>query len=366
LHWSSRGECLSIGVKAHVLFSRLLSVDDYWDFLGSDTVAEIGLKLRGTAYEEAVSTLSADPHRQDLEAAIKNTLLVQAESFLIHMSSPRDKFFRILMYRHEADNLKSIFRYIVSGRANRDELRHRLYMSKNSKISYDNALSARDFMELSDALRGSQYYKVLAEPLRRLHTGEEHSLFPAEMALDLFIELSLYKAMKKLDLPERNHLLPIFGVRIDLFNLYILYRALKFYDMTPEETLNRLLPVRFRISMAILRGMVRMDSADSVIDMLRGQFPVYAELIVSARNDENQELALERNIKRFIYNQAQRVFGDGPPGFHTAVSYYVLKEYEITDIIRIIEYVRYGYDRRKAAEYLTRPITATGGETEWQ
>ena len=35
------------------------------------------------------------------------------------------------------------------------------------------------------------------------------------------------------------------------------------------------------------------------------------------------------------------------------------------DIIRIIEYVRYGYDRRDAASYLTRPIAETGVETEW-
>jgi V/A-type H+-transporting ATPase subunit C len=356
-----------VGVKAHVLFSRLLSNDDYWNFLSSDTVAEIGSKLRETAYDDAIAALPTEPHRNDFEYAVKNTLLIQAESFLIHLSSPRDKFFRTLLYKHEAENLKSIFRYIASGRTNRDELRRRLYMSKHSKISYDNVLSARDFMELSDALRGSQYYKVLAEPLRRLQTGEETSLFPLEMALDLFVEMSLFKALKKLDSDERNRLLPIFGVKVDLDNIYILYRALKFYNMTPEETLNRLLPVRFRVTMPILREMARVDTDDNIIELLKSRFPVYAELISSAQSDEHTELAVEKNLKRHVYMQAQKVFGDGPPGFQTAVSYYVLKEFEITDLIRIIEYVRYGHDRRHAAAYLTRPIIATtGGESEWQ
>jgi V/A-type H+-transporting ATPase subunit C len=367
LSFSSRGECLSIGVKARVLYSRLLSVDDYWFCLSSDTVGEMCQRLRATAYEEALSALPESPHRHDIESAIKNTLLKQAESFLIHMSSPRDKFFRAMMYRHEAENLKSVFRYVASGRTNRDELRKRLYITKNSRVSYDNLLSSRDYGELAESLLGSVYHKVLAEPLRRLQSGEDRSLFHVEMALDIFIELSLYKAMKKLDPAERTRLLPILGTRIDLFNLYILHRALKFYSMTPEETLNRLLPVRYRITMAFLREAARAELFEQVIEMLRGRFPVYAELLSSAFSDEEPQLSLERNIKRYVYSQARRVFGDGPPGFHTVVSYFILKEYEITDIIRIIEYIRYGHDRRNAAENLTRPITRiAGGELEWQ
>jgi len=146
----------------------------------------------------------------------------------------------------------------------------------------------------------------------------------------------------------------------------VLFRAMEFYDMTPEEALNRLMPVRFRVTMPVLRELVRAESGERMAEMLKGRFPQYAEIFRAALDDEHPQLSLEKNIKRYIYVQARRVFGDGPPGFHTAASYYILKEFEITDIIRIIEYVRYGHDRRNAAAYLTRPITVTGGETEWQ
>jgi V/A-type H+-transporting ATPase subunit C len=136
--------------------------------------------------------------------------------------------------------------------------------------------------------------------------------------------------------------------------------------MTPEETLNRLLPSRFRVAMPILRELARAESGHDVADMISRRFPQYAPLLLPVSDDKSLCLAMERNIKRYIYLQAARVFRGGSPGFHTAVSYYVLKEYEITDIIRIIEYVRYEHDRRNAAEYLTRPITAVGGESVWQ
>ena len=365
MSYSSQGERISIGVKAHVLYSRLLTVDDYWGLLGSDTVVEVAQKLLATSYEESLSTLPAEPHRYDVEAAVKTVLVKGASSFMIHLSDPRDRFFRAWVRWHEADNLKSIFRHVAAGRMDRDELRRRLYISKNSTVSYENLLSARDFSELSEALAGSPYHRVLEDPMKRLATGEEHSLFPLEMALDGFVELSLSKAMKKLGSSERKMLLPIFGARIDLYNLYTLYRAVTFYDMTPEETLNRLLPARYRVTLAFLRAAVRAASMEQVIDMMKEAFPKYAEVLIGSLREEEPQLTLERNIKRYIYMEARRVFGSGPPDFHTAMSYFMLKESEITDIIRIIEYVRYGYDRRKAAEYLIRPITS-GGETEWQ
>jgi V/A-type H+-transporting ATPase subunit C len=357
---------MAVGVKAHVLYSQLLADDDYWDLLSSDTVAEIKQKLETTAYGEFFETLPAETHRHDLESAIHTVLLAQAESFLFHMSSPRDKFFKTLMYQYEADDLKSVFRHIASGRTDRENLRRRLNASKHSMVSYDNILSARDFSEVSDVVRNTPYSRSLEESLRRLHSGEERSMFPLEMALDMFVESSQIKALKKLEPDERNRLLPIFGVRVDLNNIYILYRALVYYNLTPEETLNRLLPSRYRVTMPVLRELVRAESSSRLTEMLKDRFPAYAELISSALDDKNPELALESKIRRYVYIQAKHVFDNGPPGFHTAVSYYILKQFEITDLTRIIEYVRYAHDRRSAAAYLTKPITVTGGEQEWQ
>ncbi len=257
MSYSSQGECVSIGVKAHVLYSRLLTVDDYWALLGSDTVVEVAQKLLSTSYEDSLTALPTEPHRFDLEAAVKTVLMKEASIFLIHLSNPRDRFFRAWVRWQEADNLRSIFRHIAAGGTDRDELRRRLYISKYSTLSYENLLAARDFSELSGALAGSVYHGVLEDPMKRLATREEHSLFPLEMALDGFVELSLARAMKKLAPNERKMLHPLFGARVDLYNLYMLYRAITFYNMTPEETLNRLLPVRYRVTLAFLRSAVR-------------------------------------------------------------------------------------------------------------
>jgi V/A-type H+-transporting ATPase subunit C len=333
--------------------------------LDSETVPEVVEKLRSTAYGVFFESLPSDLHRHEIEEVVKSSLISQAENFIIHLGNPRDKFFKAWFSFFEAENLKSIFRYIMAGRIERDDLRRRLYPINASKVSFEKMLLAKDFSEVADVLRGTRFYKVLSDSLRRSVSGEERSLFPVEMALDSFAELSLYRAMNRLSAAEHAMLLPIFGSRIDLYNIYTLYRAMAFYDMTPEETLNRLLPVRYRISLAVLREAVRMASFDRVADMIKERFPVYTMFFADVAENGEKQLILERNVKRCIYIQAHRVFNSGSPDFHTAMSYFILRGFEIGDITRVIESVRYGYDKKKAAECLVAPVVS-GGEFEWR
>jgi V/A-type H+-transporting ATPase subunit C len=365
LSFSSLGERVSVGVKARVLYSRLLSEDDYLMLLDSETVARALEKLKSTAYGEFLVSLTNESHRHEIESAVKSTLISQAERFMVHLGTPRNNLFTAWFSLYEAENLKSIFRNIMSGRTSKDDLRRRLYPIKATKISFEKVLLAKNFSDVAEILRDTRFYKVLAEPLRSLSHGGERSLFPLEMALDAFVESAIFKALHKFEPAERAVLMPIFGTRVDLHNLYTLYRAMLFYDLTPEETLNRLLPVRYRISVSALREAVRLKSFDDLRAFIKEGFPVYSQLIEDVSADEEAQLLIERNFKRYIYMQARKIFVAGSPDFHTAIAYFILRNSEILDITRVIESVRYGYDRRKAAAYLVTPVVS-GGESEWR
>jgi len=79
----------------------------------------------------------------------------------------------------------------------------------------------------------------------------------------------------------------------------------------------------------------------------------------------NDELALERDMKRFLRERALSTFRKGSPSFHTVIAYLMLLEFEVRDIITIIEDVRYDYNRRIAAAFLTRPLIP-GGALSWR
>lgn len=363
---TSKGQATAIGVKSHVLFSQLLTAEQYWDLLNLNTTTEIAGYLRQLeGYKAQLMTLPTQTvHRVDLENAVRSDVLEEARSFLCYLAGPRRRLFIDWLGWYEAEHLKSIFRWIRSKRLDRDAMRKRLFNVPGSTISYDNLLNSRDYAEALEALRETKYYNLLREPVKRLTNGEE-SLFSLELAIDNYVEAQLYNDLQDIPASEHKLLEPLFGSRIDLLNLYHFHRCTWYYHMTTEETLSRMLPVKYKIKTHHLRDMAKGSTWEERLDRFELSFPVYARIFREALEKDDKELALEMSIKRYNYLKALSIFQKGSPGFHTAISYFVLKSHELDDVIRIIEDVRYDYDRRSAASYLIRPIIG-GGEPTWQ
>jgi len=363
---TSQGQAIAIGVKSHVLFSQLLNANEYWALLNLKSTGEIADFLKQMdGYKEHLETLPPlKVHRIDLENAVRSSILADAESYLSYLAGPRRRLFIDWFSRYESESLKSIFRWIRSKRLDRDEMRNRLFSAPGSKISYEALLKCRDYEEALEAIRGTKYYSVAYEPVKRLIEGEE-SLFSLELAIDNLVEMDLYNDLKEIPPQDKKLLEPLFGSRIDLLNLYHFHRCNWYYHMTLEETLSRMLPVKYKVKTHHLRDMAKGTTWEERLDRLGTSFPVYANIFREALKKEDKELSLEMSIKRFNYLKALSIFQKGMPGFHTAMSYFVLKAHEVDDVIRIIEDVRYDYERRIAASYLVKPIIS-GGEPIWQ
>ena len=362
---ANHGQATAIGVKSHVLYSRLLTSADYWTMLNFNATNEVVDFLSQTeGYEGYLDTLPPDAHRIDLETAIRSSLLSEAVAFLSYLSGAQRKLFIDWLGYYEADHLKSIFRWIRSRRVDRDIMRKKLVSIPGSKLSYDVLLNSRNYSEALEALRDTRYYKVVAEPVRRLIAGET-SLFPLEIAIDNLAEIDIFKDLGEMAARDSVKLEPLFGARVDLMNLYHVHRCVWYFNMTLEETLSRMLPIKYKIKTHHLREMFKGADWEERINIFGESFPVYAGVFREALKQSDNELALETAINRSIYLKALSIFQKGSPGFHTAMSYFMLKAQEINDIIRIIEYIRYDYDRKSAAAYLVRPITL-GGEQIWQ
>jgi V/A-type H+-transporting ATPase subunit C len=363
---TSQGQAIAIGVKSHVLFSQLLNANEYWALLNLKSTGEIADFLKQMeGYKEHLETLPPlKVHRIDIENAVRSSILSDAEVFLSYLSGPRQQFFIDWFSRYESESLKSIFRWIRSKRLDRDEMRNRLFSIPGSKISYEALLKCRNYEEALEALRGTKYYNIVCEPVKRLLEGEE-SLFSLELAIDNLAETELYNDLKNLPAQDQKLLEPLFGSQIDLLNLYHFHRCNWYYHMTLEETLSRMLPVKYKVKTHHLREMAKGATWEEKLDRLEASFPVYANIFREALKKQDKELSLEMSIRRYNYLKALSIFHRGAPGFHTAMSYFVLKSHEVDDVIRIIEDVRYDYERRTAAAYLVKPIIS-GGEQIWQ
>jgi V/A-type H+-transporting ATPase subunit C len=153
------------------------------------------------------------------------------------------------------------------------------------------------------------------------------------------------------------------GARVDLTNLYWIYRARRFFGMSPEEALTLILKARYRADFDILTkfAFAEPDAMDSVLagTMYSGIFEFGEE---DAKSIALREMRLESRVSKTLLSAAERVFISGSQGFQNVVAYMTLKEFEIRDITAIMESVRYGFDKNKTAMFLIRTLGSLGKE----
>ena len=358
----SLGERTAVGTKSHVLYSRLLKDSEMWTLLQCDDVPEIAAHLSRTeGYGEALSTLvPKETTRVQLEDRLKLIPARRAGNFLPYLTVRRRRLLSAWIGRSEASALKKALRFVLTKHGDRETIRARIAALPFQSLPFDLLLSSRDFNDFSEALRGTPFFVPLQEPLKRLASGDGN-LFAAEAAIDGTVLADLYNAALSLPASEGRSVLRILGVQMDFQNLSWVYRSLRYYDLTPEERVARLLPCRYRLGSAMLRRMARAEDLGTFWAALKASpyGPSFED------SPPTEEMAMERDMRRTIRKTAMEVFRGGMPDLSTMIAVLTLLESEVRDLITLVEDVRYDYDRRHAALFLARPLIP-GGEVRWQ
>ena len=298
--------------------------------------------------------------RVQLQDRLKRIPPKRAASFLPYLTGARRRLLLAWMERAQAAALKKALRYVLTRHGDRETIRGRFAAIPYASLPFDLLLSSRDFQDFSDALRETPYFERLREPLKRLAAGEEN-LFPAEAAIDREVLVRLHRAAEDLSPGERGPVMRLLGVRFDMLNISWIYRSLRYYDLTPEERIARLLPFRYRLHASSLRKMARSADLDEVWPVMKST--VYGAAFAEAPPAE--EMAMDRDLRRYLLKTAHSVFRRGSPDLSTLMAYLTLLESEVRDLTTLIEDVRYDYDRRHAALFMARPLIP-GGEVRWQ
>lgn len=345
------GERLCVGAKARARRGRLLEEPIYWQLLHCEDVGEIVERLAATPeYHDVLEKVPREIHRSELEELLDLMILRENGVFLGYLSGARKEFLRAWVGLSEADGIKRALRRFASGRGEKDALRRRLEALPYRTFSAEGLLSADRPEAVLDSLRGTPYFRALREPLRRL-ADEGGTLYGVEMAVDGVALERLYRGALALSPGEREGVLSLAGALVDLTNVFWLYRGVRYFSRAPEEILNNLLPVRYRVPLEILRQLSRAGEGGAFWRILE-------ETPYRPAPDHafSEDLFVDRGLEAYLFRQAQRLFSRGAPGFAMVVAYLFLRQYEVADLKTLVEDVRYGYTDRDAAVFLVRPI----------
>lgn len=358
----SGGGRIAFSTKARVRRSELLSPKDFRALLEQPSVSAIAVFLDATPYKKTLEGLSLnDIRRTELEFHLGTAVLREALEFRSYMGADYRHLLNLWLEAYDIEFFKDHFRMTFGSAlptAGQDDRTHPSFPDfKLPLLDRDALLAARTPKAMLASIRDERLRAALNETLPLKEDGAELSRddackvsFALGMALDRYYFDNLYRAVLSVEGVEGRLLARLVGGRLDLVNLYWIYRGRRFFGLSPEQALATVTQSRYRANFDLLTraAFSELPAWDGVL-----KDTPYADIFRSDEEDPAlRESEIELHVYRALHHVAGEMFRSGTPGFHTVGAYLMLKDFEVRDLITVIEAARYGYDRRKVGRLL--------------
>ncbi len=351
----------AINARVRVMYAYLLTRADLERLGQAPDLAALVAALRQTAYGPYLENLrEKELTPQAIIHQIKRRL---ADSYtsVINSAPPQTRSLFVHLYRYyELNNLKAVLRGMVTGpvRGSDQTLWERV---EEVLFPYGamTVLPAQAMVESGsvasavELLRGTPYYDVLSFAIKRYNA--EQSLFPLEVALDLYYWRQLWMEATKLLGADHGPALRIIGSLLDINNLMWAIRYRVYQHLSEEELINYTLPFGYHVSDEDIRGIAAGADIPAIITRLYPGLPDVNSLMEDPRRGLP---ILEQRIKRYLMEQCMAAFVGDP--FHVGVplAFLVLSDLEVQDLTVLIEAKFTGVHPDKYQPYLLKTAEA--------
>ncbi len=319
--------------KIRVMLGNMLSDEDLDNLTKLDSVEDIATYLeKNTYYKDAFKGFeTSNIHRSDLELVLYRSWIMDALKIGHYLKGSEKAFFRYAYRMQEVEDLKKMLRTLQSGRKLSELNRKGLFISRYSKIDFNEALAARDFSELIETLRNTKFYDIL-KPL--IIDKDKINIFEAEMALDMYYFSRMnHQINDNMSASDREVMRKAFGYGVDFENMLLIYRGKKYYNFQNERLFTYLFPGGYKLKYQNLVELVEASSSDEVMEILKKGF--YGSIIDFDSGHWGNGFY---HYVSHVYRMNMRLHtGTIAPMF----SYMALKHIEIVNLITIIEGIRY-------------------------
>jgi V/A-type H+-transporting ATPase subunit C len=372
------GGRIAESAKARARRASLLKNEDFRLLADQTTVGGIAAQMGQTAYAAVLKGFPLETVRRgDLEFLLWVSILGEGVAFL-HYADLRDRnLLNLWLESFDAELLKNRLRSGREGAKNGEGLSadrmielvsdFKLTLADQEKLFASDSLRDTLAAVKKPALRAA-LLQALPSAREDIAAGEnsQKMVFLMGMTLDRAYFDSLYGAVAGLGGDEGRLLRLLVGTRVDLMNLYWIYRARRFFGLSPEESLTLVMKSRYRADFELLTKAAFAEPR-ALAAVLEGT--PYAQVFCAEdapakdpeaeRGDENaalREIGLEHRVYGYLLAATERVFLAGSAGFQNVAAYLTLKELEVRDIIAVVEAVRYGLSKDMIDRVLIRSL----------
>lgn len=338
----------AINTKVKAMERQLLRDHDYEKIIGMPDVASVVEYLKSETYYKSWIDADVSDDIGTMEGLLKKHLFVQSEKLFHYVNGNDKKFFKILFMRYEIENLKVFIRMVARKESLQRISDHIIVSESYGTIDYTRLNDARTLEDIVAGLEGTEFQKIV-----QLFKDEEEDklMFYMEMNLDRLYFKNLYNYSKRLDGQSNKAITDVISRNIDMLNIQWIYRGRRFYKISQEELVNYSLLGGKHFKYEQLKEMCYKDKLSDIETMIRES--AYGFIFEDV---PNFEIFMERSMERYIYRYFNRLSLNNPMTLVEPMVYMHQLEYEIRDLITILEMKRYHLSSEEGKRFLVRHL----------
>jgi len=338
----------AVNTKIRAMEKEFLKREDYLNMLKMKSVADAARYLKeNISYGKLLGEIHPDTvSRRDLEDILKRNMIKNMDKLIHYFRNDYKDLIRSLYIKYEIEDLKVLARSIFNGKEPETIEKPLFFLGKYSRVSPEKLFKSRTIRDLIYSLEGSEFFEFLIPLL----DGRSENLFRFEMALDMGYFNIIQSRRLKISGEDRKMLKKWEGMVADLYNIQWIYRGKKFYNLSPEELLNYTINFGDKLTFADRKGMCYTKNLEELYRMTINS--VYGFLFKEEEVSTN--IYMERRINRFMYYKLKALIRKFPMSIIQTIGYVWLLEFEIRDIISIIESIRYDLPPEEARKFLVK------------
>lgn len=336
----------AVATKIRGMRSHLLSDEEYSRLANSRNVREIAVALKShPGYAGALESLDVnDMRREDLERLIARSVFIDIDKISHFLDKKQKDFLNVYRTRSDLRFINDVLRVIFSTYSESPNLEAYRPMFEDSKnFDFDAVISSKSVDDLITALEGSKYQEPILQVREQI---QNPVLFDYETSVNRFLFADFWTALEKFNSSvDKQSLLEVHGIEIDLLNILWVYRTKAYYKVPQKNIWRYLIPVSYKLKKRDLAQMVAAPDAEACVRLARGTY--YGKYI-----DIQNPKALEDTYSRLVTQSNRKNRKAYPYSFAVIEAYIFEKRAEVDRLVSIIESVRYGYSSKLILDVL--------------